>query len=126
MTVFGVGCSDRDRIYTWADLKPKQKSADLVAYEIANNAAQESYRNWCKKVDDWIAKGEYDEMNEQEDVCKRLELHAQQLHKQMNCPHDVVDEIGSDRFIGGGWYHGEHLICRACGKEFRIHSKEEK
>jgi hypothetical protein len=120
-----INVCERDRVYTWADLKPRRKNADLVAYEIARDTAQETYRNWCKKVDTWIERREYDEMNEQEDECKRLELHAQQLYKQLYCEHpdEALEEIGQDVLVGGEWYHRTHLICRNCGKEFRNKEK---
>jgi len=117
--MIGINVSERDRTYTWSDLKPKQKSADLVAYEIARDLEQEKYREYCKRVDEWIANKQYDEMNEFLDECKRLEVNARQLYKQMNCDHKDLDTIGQDVYLGSGeWYYGEHYICCKCGKEF--------
>ena len=118
--VLCIGLSERDRVYTWADLKPVKKHADLVAYEIARDAAEDKYRQWTGKVDDWIAKKQYDEMNEALDECKRLELNAMQMKKQMECDHpkECWEEIGQDVFVGGDFYHHEHWICGKCGKEF--------
>ena len=115
-----INVCERDRVYTWADLKPKQKNADLVAYEIARDIEQEQYREWTDKVDSWVANGQYEEMEEELDKCKRLELHAQQLHKQMYCEHpqSAMEDIGQDVFVGGEWIHRQHLICGLCGKEF--------
>lgn len=118
MTALGVDCTLNDRIYTWSDIKPKHKTADAITYEMARDLAEEKYHEYTNRVDAWIACGQYDEMNEFLDECKRLEVHAQQLHKQMNCDHENLDEIGQDIFTGGGFIHREHLICRQCGKEF--------
>lgn len=82
--VLCIGVSEIDRTYTWADLPVKHLPPCVIEYRIARDKSQEMDREFCRKVDQWIANGQYEEMDDFWEQCKRAEIHALQLHERMN------------------------------------------
>jgi len=88
-----------------------RKPIDVVEYELARDLAEEAWEEYVIMV------GSPDAKNEKLEQCKRLQTTAWKLSEQLNCPHENVDRIGSDVFVGGDWYLREHEICLDCEKE---------
>ena len=88
-----------------------RKPIDVVEYELARDLAEEAWEAYVNMS------GCPDAINEKLEQCKRLQTTAWKLSQQLNCPHENVDRIGSDVFVGGDWYLREKPICLVCGKE---------
>ena len=79
-----IGCSDRDRTYTWADMKPKKRSLMEVVYIHARARADRLWKIYCQSVDMWVEKKMYNTMDEFEELCKQADLKAHMMYVKLN------------------------------------------
>ena len=84
MTAIGVNVSDRDRTYTWADLKPKKRAPLEVEYIKAQGEAERLWRQYADNVDYWLTYHMIDTMNEHEELCKQADLKAHMMYVKLN------------------------------------------
>jgi len=79
-----IGLSDRDRTYTWADLKPKVRAPLEVEYIKAQQEADRLWKVYCQSVDLWVANQMYATMDEFEELCKQADLKCHILYVRLN------------------------------------------
>ena len=79
-----IGCSDRDRTYTWADLKPKKRAPLEVEYIKAQQEAERLWKQHCQSVDMWVENRMYETMDAHEELCKQADLRAHILYTRIN------------------------------------------
>ena len=79
-----IGCSDRDRTYTWADLKPKVRAPLEVEYIKAQQEAERLWRQYTDNVDYWLTYHMIDTMNAHEELCKQADLKAHMMYVKLN------------------------------------------
>ena len=81
-----IGCSDRDRTYTWADVDAMQRRRSPLEVEYIK-AQQEAERLWkqhCQSVDMWVENRMYETMDAHEELCKQADLKAHILYTRIN------------------------------------------
>ena len=79
-----IGCSDRDRTYTWADLKPKKRAPLEVEYIKAREEADRLWKQHCQSVDMWVENRMYETMDAHEELCKQADLKAHMMYVKLN------------------------------------------
>lgn len=78
--VLGVNASTRDHTYGWEAIQPRQRSPKEQAYYQALEHSQEMEREFVRRADAWIAKGQYAEMHAFWEKVERAQAESHRLY----------------------------------------------
>jgi len=121
MTAIGINCSDREPV-TIFNNPTKYRTPLEIEYRDAQHNAEHAWRNYTMMVDVWLANGDIEKMDAEEDACRLLDLKVGTLYRQLHCAHEDTHIEGRQEFIGGAYFDNTREICDLCEAKVRFHA----
>lgn len=118
----GIGCTEREAPTTYEPTVRKHSALE-IEYRDAQHNAEHAWRNYTQMVDVWLANGDIEKMDAEEDACRQLDLKVGVIYRQLHCAHERTHVEGRQDFIGGAYWDNTKEICDDCGGKVMFHAQ---